>query len=210
MKERTLSQIIENFAAHGQETAYIQRCGYRSERWTYRNILDTSRQFARELSARGIQTGDHVCIWGENCAEWVVAFFGSVLHGAVVVPVDYTASTEYVSRVCRQVESRLIVRSHNLPAVCPDIPTIFLGNLAGTVACRSRDLYGPKHVRAQDPVEIVFTSGTTAEPKGVVLSHENILANLEPIEREIHKYLKYERIVHPLRFMNVLPLSHVF
>ncbi len=61
-----------------------------------------------------------------------------------------------------------------------------------------------------DVVEIVFTSGTTAEPRGVVITHGNILANLEPLEREIGKYLKYERIFHPIRFLNLLPLSHVF
>src|SRR5439155_14095834 len=61
-----------------------------------------------------------------------------------------------------------------------------------------------------DIVEIVFTSGATAEPKGVVITHGNILANLETFEPEIKKYLKYERIFHPIRFLNLLPLSHVF
>ena len=59
-------------------------------------------------------------------------------------------------------------------------------------------------------MQIVFTSGTTAEPRGVVITHGNILANLEPLERQITPYLKYERIFHPLRFLNLLPLSHVF
>ena len=61
-----------------------------------------------------------------------------------------------------------------------------------------------------DILEIVFTSGTTAEPKGVVISHGNVLANLTPLETEIRRYVKYERFVHPIRFLNLLPLSHVF
>ncbi len=59
-------------------------------------------------------------------------------------------------------------------------------------------------------LEIVFTSGTTAEPKGVVITHGNVLANIAPLEKEIGKYLKYERFFHPIRFLALLPLSHVF
>jgi long-chain acyl-CoA synthetase len=65
-------------------------------------------------------------------------------------------------------------------------------------------------VNGQTPFQIIFTSGTTAEPKGVVLTHGNVLASLQPIEDEIAKYLKYERWVHPLRFLHSVPLSHVF
>ena len=61
-----------------------------------------------------------------------------------------------------------------------------------------------------DILQIVFTSGTTAEPKGVVITHGNVLANIAPLEREMRGYLKYERFVHPMRFLNLLPLSHVF
>jgi long-chain acyl-CoA synthetase len=62
----------------------------------------------------------------------------------------------------------------------------------------------------QHIAEILFTSGTTAEPRGVVLTHGNFLANLEPIERGMQPYLKYERFLHPLRFVSLVPLSHVF
>jgi long-chain acyl-CoA synthetase len=61
-----------------------------------------------------------------------------------------------------------------------------------------------------DLLQIVFTSGTTAEPKGVVITHGNVLANTAPLELEMRQYLKYERWVHPVRFLNLLPLSHVF
>jgi long-chain acyl-CoA synthetase len=65
-------------------------------------------------------------------------------------------------------------------------------------------------VKPDDLVEIVFTSGTTAEPKGVCLTHRNLLANLVPIEKEFKRYARWERLVHPLRFLCLLPLSHVF
>ncbi len=67
-----------------------------------------------------------------------------------------------------------------------------------------------KSVGEDTPFQIIFTSGTTAEPKGIVLTHRNVLAGLQPIENEIAKYLKYERWVHPLRFLHSVPLSHVF
>ena len=69
----------------------------------------------------------------------------------------------------------------------------------------------PAHQPSRDDiVQIIFTSGATAEPKGVVIRHRNILANTVPVEREIAKYRKYARPFHPLRFLNLLPLSHLF
>ena len=83
-------------------------------------------------------------------------------------------------------------------------------DLAAAVAERPAERFRPAQIQPSDPLEIVFTSGTTAEPKGVVLTHANVVGNLAPIETEIRKYLKYERLVHPIRFLNLLPLSHVF
>ena len=61
-----------------------------------------------------------------------------------------------------------------------------------------------------DVAEILFTSGTTSEPRGVVLTHGNFLANLEPIETGIQEYGKREKWFHPLGFVSLVPLSHVF
>src|SRR5208283_5092209 len=90
------------------------------------------------------------------------------------------------------------------------IPSVHLETLRERIAVRSDVPCTPPPLTRDDIVQIVFTSGTTAEPRGVVISHANILANLEPLEREIGAYLRYERIFHPLRFLNLLPLSHVF
>ena len=61
-----------------------------------------------------------------------------------------------------------------------------------------------------DITQIMFTSGATGEPKGVVIRHRNVMANIVPVEREVIKYRKYARPFHPIRFLNLLPLSHMF
>jgi long-chain acyl-CoA synthetase len=208
MERHSLAEYLENFLRRGQECAYVQRRGYRSQRWSYRQVAETAFQFARELEARGIGKGDRVLIWGPNCAEWVAAFFGCALGGAVVVPMDDVATTDFALRVCKQVGAKLLVctREHILPS----IPALMLDEFASALAAHSRAPYSAATSDLQDTLQIVFTSGTTAEPKGVVISHGNVLANIAPLEEEIHNYLKYERFVHPVRFLNLLPLSHVF
>ncbi|MGA9567359.1 MAG: AMP-binding protein [Candidatus Korobacteraceae bacterium] len=208
MARASILEYLENFRIHADEPAYVFRRGYRVQRWSYGEVLGDAYRFARMLEARGIGHGDKVLIWGENCAEWVVAFFGCLLRGAIVVPIDKIAAPDFAARVAQQVDAKLCVGA--LHHEVPGVSSFELESLRDEVAEFSDDPVSFEGITRDDIVEIVFTSGTTAEPRGVVITHSNILANLEPLERQIGPYLKYEQIFHPLRFLNLLPLSHVF
>jgi long-chain acyl-CoA synthetase len=208
VERRSLFENLDHFLRRERETAYVQRRGYRTVRWSYGQVAETAFQFARELDAREITKGERVLIWGPNSAEWVAAFLGCALCGVVVVPMDDVATPDFALRVHQQVGARLLVCSREHAR--QSIPTLALEDLTVALAARSSAAYPAANVEPADPLEIVFTSGTTAEPKGVVISHGNVLANVAPLEAEIRKYLKYERWVHPVRFLNLLPLSHVF
>ena len=210
MERHSVAGFLDDFLRAGNECAYVQRRGYRTERWTYRQVADTAFRFARELEARGIGQGDRVMLWGANGGEWVAAFFGCALRGAVAVPMDDAAAPDFANRVCTQVQTRLLVSSRKHSQLVTASPNLVFEELLQQVAGHSSERYAEVAIETTDPLEIIFTSGTTAEPKGVVISHGNVLSNVGPLEAEIRNYLKYERWVHPVRFLNLLPLSHVF
>ena len=199
----TLLSFLNDCIAHGEQTAVVHWRGLRIARWSYARLASCAYQFARELESRGIGAGDRVIFWSENSPEWIVAFYGCLLRGAVVVPLDLKSAPDFAIRVQQQVSGKLLLADE--PQL--DLPHLSLKNLADDIATHSSAAYPAK---PNDLVQIVFTSGTTAEPKGVCLTHRNLLANIAPIEKEFRKYARWERFVHPLRFLCLLPLSHVF
>jgi long-chain acyl-CoA synthetase len=208
---RNLLSFLDDCLKRGSQTAFAQRRGLRLSRWSYSRLRTTAFQFARELETRNISKGERVLIWAENSPEWVAVFFGCLLRGVIVVPLDFESSAEFASRVQQQVEAKLVLYSGDvLRDFKPSVPRLSLEELSDSLALHSIEPYPADDVGEGDLAEIIFTSGTTADPKGVCITHRNVLANINPLETEIQKYLRYERLVHPLRFLNLLPLSHVF
>ena len=182
--------------------------GYKRRVHSYEDVGRAARGFAARLKAAGISQGDKVVFWGENRPEWIACYWGCLISGIVIVPIDYRSSPEFVRKVAGIVQARLAVLGDD---VSP------LGHDAGMTQWSLGELDwradGPMpaiSITRDDVTQIIFTSGATAEPKGVVIRHRNVLANIVPVEREVMKYRKYARPFHPIRFVNLLPLSHMF
>jgi long-chain acyl-CoA synthetase len=204
----SIADYLKDFERLGQEPAFAERSGYRTVRWSYADIATLAYRIARELNSRRIRKGDLVMLWGPNSAAWVASFFACANRGVIAVPMDDAASPEFAQRIFQQVDAKLLLCSRAHTEASPT--GVAFEGLAERVGHHSPAALEPERVSGGDALQIVFTSGTTAEPKGVVITHGNVLANAAPLEEQIRPYLKYERLVHPIRFLNLLPLSHVF
>ncbi|HUE85174.1 MAG TPA: AMP-binding protein [Vicinamibacterales bacterium] len=206
MPRDTLVDLFRDLGGHrGDFLVYDD--GYRVRRHSYAEVTRAARAFAARLAETGVARGDKVVLWGENRPEWIVGYWGCVISGVIVVPIDYRASVEFLDKVRTIVEARITVIGDDVDAA----------GIAGTAPWRLSDVDWTADapmpavaVERNDIAQIVFTSGATAEPKGVIIRHGNIMANVVPVEREVLKYKRYARPFLPLRFLNLLPLSHMF
>ena len=137
----------------------------------------------------------------------MVALWGCLLEGVVAVPIDFRSSASVVQRIAAIVDARALLLGDGLTAPeglpCPVWP------MRGVLA-QPRSVSDFQPAPPDQLAEILFTSGATGEPKGVTITHRNILANLKPIDQGIEKYRRYMGPFQPIRFLNLLPLSHMF
>jgi long-chain acyl-CoA synthetase len=216
MARRTLLDFFADLATTGGDFL-VYDDGYRTRSYSYADVDRAARAFAatlrRTLASQPPQP-PAVIIWSENRPEWIVAMWGCLLEGVVLVPIDYRASADFLLRVAEIVDARAILVGEvvDASALRTTRPVWNLSDLRldGHGATAGETAGAPPDVTADTTAEIIFTSGATAEPKGVVISHRNILANIVPIEREVAKYRQWAKPFLPIRFLNLLPLSHMF
>ncbi len=209
LKQRSsLADYFVEFAGLGEPYLVFDN-GFRSWSYSYAQVGAAARRCSAKLAAHGITKGEKVIFWSENRPEWVAAFWGCVISGVIVVPVDYRASAEFLHRIQRLVNARAVWIGEEVRLEpSPDLTEIWrLADLDWTDA--GSPVSRPS-MQPQDVAEIVFTSGATGEPKGVLITHRNILSNLASPEIIITKYVKWFRPVFPLRFLSLVPLSHMF
>ncbi len=215
-----LATLIDDFRALDREIAVVRYQGNRRRITTYGELARLAGRFAALLAARSIGSGDRVLIWAENSAAWIAAFYGCMLRGVLAVPLDANGTAEFAARVAADVRpklavgdatllARLVPGSQNRDSGRPTvIPTLAFEQWLSELP--QAEMGAISSLSRETPLEILFTSGTTGDPKGIVITHGNVLASVGPVEEGAQPYMKYEWVAHPLRILHTLPLSHVF
>src|SRR6266853_1110558 len=141
MPRRSLIEYLAGYGRLGRSIAFGERSGYRVARWSYHDVASVAARFARELEARRIGPGDRVVLWGRDSAEWVGAFFGCILRGAVAVPMDQGATANFAGCVAQQVDAKLLVIARENVSLAAERPTLVLDSLREGVMQHSQAPY---------------------------------------------------------------------
>lgn len=200
---KTLADLFDTFAQRGDKTAFIYRTGVRRLVFSYREIHELSLRMGGWLASRGVGKGDRVVLWGPNSPWWGVAFWGIIARGAVAVPVDFMSGAERAETIAGLTDAALVIQSRDKLERVTGRPSVLMEDFPPLLsdAMPLEEIHRPG---PEETAELIYTSGTTGNPKGVVLTHRNLMANLLQVERHVP-------IVTPeFTFLSLLPLSHMF
>src|SRR6266850_842223 len=194
----------------------IERDG-RNEQYTYADLRELATRAAGFLAGEGIKPGDRVMLVSNNAPEWGLSYFGVLKAGASCIPVDPERSTDEIINFARAGEAAGIIISEKLDAEHPTLrqrllddgisPRIWtLGQVFALPDEQTEDqriAMLPGRVTAQSLASLIFTSGTTGRPKGVMLSHRNLNSMVSMLSSVFDMSTRDG-------VLSVLPLHHTF
>jgi len=210
----TLLDLLEtSVGRYGERPAMaVHTEGGASVQWSYRELDRRSRLAAWRLRALGLEPGDRILTWSAPMPALPAAYFGAMRARLIVVPLDQRMSTDAIEGIVAKSGARHLVIGTGRDAPDPreanlgHFPTTTVDALAAEPDASFPDDWEAQlgawpRPRPEDVWELVFTSGTTGTPKGVMLAHDNVRAGIET----------FHRIIPPIehRIVSVLPLSHL-
>ncbi len=203
MVETLVDLLREAAERYGERPALLIKPGFRTRIWSYRDLAELAPRVARVLADQGLERGDRVLIWGVNRPEWAIGFFGALFAGIVLVPLDIRSHPDFVAKIAQRTRAKLVLASTQTAPLAEalKLPVVLIESLPDR-AREAVPLATPE-LAGSDLVEVVFTSGTTGEPKGAMLTHANLVANATAL-RAVFPFQPDERL------LSILPLSHMF
>lgn len=209
----TLQDVVERLSLLDREPALIAMRKDRVETWSRAGLLDHARQLAAGFTAAGLAPGSHALLFAPSRPEWLAACFGLILAGAVPVPVDTQMTDEDLTLVLHDSQSQWVFTTTGLLRRLEDIHAtqdrkiVLLDVEAADPASwqhfLSQDRATLPIAAPEDRAVLFYTSGTSGPPKGVPLTHRNIVSNIKSL-LELKLVFIGERILLPL------PLHHVY
>ena len=200
----TLIDLVRSGAERfGPRPALLIRPFFRTRTWRYRDLATMVPKAARVLAEAGVEPGDRVILWAVNRPEWGIAFFSLAHLGAVSVPLDVRHTVDFGRKIVKQTDAKLVIASRQTEASARELglPMVFVETLPD-LARRVTPVEAAT-VTGATLAEIVFTSGTTGEPKGAMLSHGNLMASATAMT-QVLSFGERDRL------LSVLPLSHLY
>ena len=200
---KNLLDLFNAFSGYGNRTAMIYRTGVRRISVTYAGLHQFALKMNSWLFRQGIREGDRVLIWGPNSPWWGVAFWGIMVRGAVAVPVDFMSERERTESIASVTGAKLLIKSRYKSEGVVGLPMVNMEDLEFILG-EVEPLMSSSSPLPGDMAQLIFTSGTTGNPKGVILTHGNLIANLSQVNRHIPV------VTGEFKFLSLLPLSHMF
>jgi long-chain acyl-CoA synthetase len=201
--ETLIDLIAEAAHKYDARPALLIRPTFRTRIWRYRDLGTVVPRAAQVLVDAGVKPGDRVILWAVNRPEWGIAFFAVAHAGGISVPLDARHTNEFASKVATQTGATVVLASRQTAAGANSLglPIVWIETLPDHA--RRADPLPAASIRPDDLAEIVFTSGTTGDPKGAMISHGNLLACATSMA-EVFPLGRDERL------LSVLPLSHLY
>ncbi len=221
MTKSFCQRLIESCEKNATRSA-MRVVGDDSQIYNYAEMLKYIRSIAYRLKTEGVKFGDRVALIGENHPCWAIAYLGTVYHGAVIVPLDPHGEIETITNFLENSEAKVAFLSPDMTSKFQQIeeklgrhiPTVVWNLEQSTNGFQKFEDWSKTEypesfakeiptAKEDDAALMIYTSGTTGTPKGVPLSHGNIVAELDAINQVI-KLSEQDRI------LSLLPLFHVY
>ncbi len=177
----TLNEQFDITTARFPKNKVFEAFSPKHEVFTYEEAQTIMRNVANKLYELGVRHGDKVGVSGKNSPEWAIAYLSIAYAGAIIVPVDYSLSDEVIESLLSFAEAKvLFIDGEREDRIKLDIPKITLdGDKDNNIfKMQSTENHTIQYSTSKELAAIMFTSGTTGNPKGVMLSHENLTSDV--------------------------------